>query len=212
LFLSINRTFYFYTVLTCRTWQFRRIVVTKNSIAFSQPEKTTLIDIIPLVEISGVRIVSGLGHAQGQWTGFWGQKRESESENAAKINGSYIFSDVEASAPGSALETATPVFSNGRDRQFQDAFTVETIPDGHNSGRIYHIRTSSQEKSHEMVASLKNRVAAARREIHARNRFRRNRDRLRRLYDSKFFQYTVAALILAVGAYLCILKLDHLNI
>ena len=105
--------------------------------------------------------------------------------------------------PGSALDSmsmTTPVFSNSRSNQFQDALTLETIPDGYNSGRTYHLRAGSQEQCRDVVASLKARVAVARRQIHARNRFRRNRERLRQLYDSKPFQYTVAFLILAVRA------------
>lgn len=165
-------------------------------IAFSQPGKTTLIDIIPLFEISAVRDVSGTG--QGQWANFWGHKRDSDLLNSTRTNGSWVTSDGDESAPVSAIQTSTPVFSNSRNNQFQDAFTLETIPDGHNSGRTYHLRAGSQERSQEVVASLKAKVEKAQQEIHARDRFQRNRERLRRVYDSRLFQYTVAALILTV--------------
>ena len=175
-------------------------------IAFSQQGKDVLIDIIPLAEVHSVRDING----PGQWADLWNPKRDNTPLSTQNTNASILQSETEGPAPGSAFNASTPVFSNSRSGQFQDALILETVPDGYNSGRTYHLRAGSQERCREVVASLKARAAAARRRIHARDRLRRGRERLRRLYDSRPFQYAVAALILAVGDRACIQILrDH---
>ncbi len=187
-------------ILDCRSWQPRRVVVTKQIIAFSQKEKQVLVDAIPLAEVTAVRDLSGLQ----QRSEIWGSKRQSEpsfsgdtpSRTAKRLHADSDTPHSLFPAPNSAH---TPSESNGGTGMSpQNALTIETVDGGHNSGRTYTLRAPSHERCRELVASIAARAATARAAAYARTRFRRSQERIRRVYVSKPFQFSVAILIVTV--------------
>jgi hypothetical protein len=157
-----------------------------------------LVDAIPLAEVTAVRDLSG------QRSDIWGSKRLSEpsitgntpSRTAKRLNAD---SDTPHSLFASPHSVHTPSeFSGGTGTISQNALTIETVDGGHNSGRTYTLRAPSHERCRELVASLAARAAAARAAAYARTRFRRGQERIRRVYVSKPFQFSVAILIVMV--------------
>ncbi len=153
-----------------------------------------MVDAIPLAEVTAVRDLSG------QRSDIWGSKRPSEnsipgetpSRTAKRFN-------ADSDTPHSLHSAHTPSeFSGGTRMSPQNALTIETVDGGHNSGRTYTLRAPSPERCRELVAAIATRAAAARAAAYARTRFRRSQARIRRVYVSKPFQFSVAILIVTV--------------
>ena len=179
-----------------RTWQSRRIIITEQMLAFSHENKEVLIDMIPLAEITAVRDMN----TGPQGLEIWSLLKQSDTSNQTVEVGRRQDNEVELlhSFLDLKREIHTPEFGTSNRVHFQNAFTVETIVDGHNSGRIYHLRAESLECCRTLVDDLTAYAAAARRTANARNRFRRAQERIRQLYASNLFQYIVVVLILLV--------------
>ena len=81
-----------------------------------------------------------------------------------------------------------------------NAFMVNTIAEGHNSGRTYYLQASSKEHCIELVKSLKTLAKRAREKAEAQTRLARLQLRIRKVFNAPWFQTTSAILIIAVGS------------
>ena len=79
---------------------------------------------------------------------------------------------------------------------------IRTVPEGFNSGRTYYVRFSSNALCQEVVLELTNKANEARKKLLKLTRFQKNQELVRVVFISKYFQFTVAALIFAV----CVLR------
>ena len=83
------------------------------------------------------------------------------------------------------------------------ALQISTIRDGHNSGRIYYLRTKSREALELLKSNLKLLIRAAKGRSEAQNSFRRAQQSVRGVYESSAVQVIVALLITAVSIPSC---------
>ena len=79
------------------------------------------------------------------------------------------------------------------------AVQISTIRDGHNSGRAYYLLADSKESQAVLMACLQRNVKAAKKHAESKNAFRLVQLKVRRFYDSRPFQSTVALMIASVG-------------
>lgn len=79
------------------------------------------------------------------------------------------------------------------------AVQLSTIREGHNSGRAYYLQTDSKNALEVLMSCLQRNVKAAKKRSESKNSFRRLQNKVRRFYDSKFFQAMIALLIGAVS-------------
>jgi hypothetical protein len=85
--------------------------------------------------------------------------------------------------------------------RFQDEcrmFQIRTINEGFNSGRTYCLRAPTEKICGLIVADLTVRSKAAKKSAEAKSRFEKCQERVRRVFDSKAFQLTIASLIFLV--------------
>ncbi len=80
------------------------------------------------------------------------------------------------------------------------ALQLSTVREGHNSGRAYYLQTQSKEALDILMDCLQKNVKAAKKREEAQNAFRRVQTKVRKFYESKFFQSIIALLIGAVCA------------
>ena len=187
-----------------RSWQRRKVVWTKEILAFSQEDKNTLLDSIPLPEISSVEEVGVPSNAHSRnkiasWksTSLGGKATSLLSRlgsGVKMLRGESNLPDANSHHDGAETGSQHSRSNN----KFLNAFLIKTIPGGYNSGREYHFRAESLEQNHVLVPALRAAAAAARRKAMARTRFRKSQEMIRQAYDSVFFQFAVAFLIIAV--------------
>ncbi len=82
--------------------------------------------------------------------------------------------------------------------RFFHAFQIETIEDGYNSGRIYHIRAESKERCDSIVATISVSSKKARKAAMKASRFEKSQQLILRFYNNFLFQLLITGLILAV--------------
>ncbi len=78
------------------------------------------------------------------------------------------------------------------------AFMVTTIPGGHNSGRTYYFQASSPDSYLEITRLLLANAKAARNRAEFNTRFTKSQYNIRRMFNSRIFQYFSALLIVMV--------------
>jgi hypothetical protein len=177
------------------------VVWTKEILAFSQEDKYSLLDSIPLAEISGVEEVGDPDHAHSRTrASSW-----KSAELGAKAN-SFLSQSVkmlrgESILAQSGNQDISESSQHARSNKCLKAFLIKTIPGGYNSGREYHFRPETAEQSHSLIPELRAAAKAARWKAFASTRFRKSQEMVRTAYDSVPFQFTVAFLIIAVRRY-----------
>ena len=82
---------------------------------------------------------------------------------------------------------------------FLNAFMINTIAEGYNSGRTYYLQASSKDQCLELVKSIKTFSKRARERAEAQTKFAKVQLRVRKVFDSQWFQATSASLIIAVN-------------
>jgi hypothetical protein len=75
---------------------------------------------------------------------------------------------------------------------------IKTDRDGHNSGRTYYLRTNESEDGGQFVSTLSGLAKAAKKRAENKSRLERNQLKVRGVYNSRPFQYLMAALIFGV--------------
>ena len=117
----------------CRDWKPRRLVITKNIIAFSLTDDTTMIDQIPLHEVQAV---------QDMDPNFDKEIKDTKQKQNIK-NGKINMHDMEESI------------------QFANSIQISTKHDGFNSGRAYCLRSDSESQSRELANTISRLANAA---------------------------------------------------
>jgi len=83
--------------------------------------------------------------------------------------------------------------------QLRNAIEIRTDIDGYNSGRVYLLRSSSEETGSVIAGLLADTATRSRREYETRTRLQRMQDRCRAIYLSSAVQGLIAVLIVAVS-------------
>ena len=155
-------------------------------------------DAIPLAEIASVR---GVGSADNNHSKV---RIGSTSRilNKLGVSGASLRRDNSVAllptVAGQAPPAADPPQPANKSGKAYQAFLIQTIQGGYNSGREYHFR--SEALGHTVVADLREAAAAARWKAVARTRFRQSQEMIRLAYESSPFQFAVALLIIVVRA------------
>jgi hypothetical protein len=79
------------------------------------------------------------------------------------------------------------------------AFQIETVEDGYNSGRVYHIRVENKERCDSIAAMISVSSKQARAAAMKASRFQKSQNLIRRFYNKSWFQLLVSFLILSVS-------------
>jgi hypothetical protein len=82
--------------------------------------------------------------------------------------------------------------------RFMNAFMIKTVPGGHNSGRTYYFQASSPDSYFQLTRHLLANAKAARERAEFNTRFTKSQYNMRKIFDSKMFQYFSALLIVMV--------------
>ena len=85
------------------------------------------------------------------------------------------------------------------------AFQIETVEDGYNSGRTYHIRAENKERCDSIAATISVSSKKARKAAMKASRFQKSQKLIRRFYSNSVFQLLVTSLILLVS---CLHRLE----
>ena len=86
-----------------------------------------------------------------------------------------------------------------KNQDFSNAIMINTVPEGHNSGRTYYFQASSKQECLNLVISLKKLSERERERVAAQTRFAKLQLRARKVFSSQWFQSGSATLIMAVG-------------
>jgi hypothetical protein len=81
---------------------------------------------------------------------------------------------------------------------FLNAFMINTVEEGYNSGRIYYLQASSKEECNDLVKLLKTFAKRARERSNAQTRFAKVQLLVRKAFNSYWFQTISAILIIMV--------------
>jgi hypothetical protein len=191
--------------MACRSWQSRRIIWTENFIMFSRAENDVLIDSIPLSEVKSVdRFQEALNtanhHAEEEEIPP-NQNQDFPISNSKKLMAG--FEKTDGSSPATAFEMLPGQWA-GADTEMvargpiTKVMQIKTDRDGHNSGRTYYIRANESDDFGLMITRLSRLAKSARKRSENKSRFERNQLKVRRIYNSRLFQYFVAVLIFGV--------------
>ena len=152
-------------------WQSRRIVVTKAGVFFTLVGEDQVRDHIPLIEVKHV------------------DKKRELDENSVL--------GAEVNPPLQANE-GTPSLKRVRTFRFFNSLYIETIEDGYNSGRIYHIQAETTEICTNAVTMIHDFSRRAKSLAITKSRFQKSQQAVLRIYTSFWFQSVAVSLILAV--------------
>ena len=89
-------------------------------------------------------------------------------------------------------------------QDFSNALMINTVPEGHNSGRNYYLQASSTEECLTMVKMIKSLAKRARERAAAQTRFAKVQLKARKTFSSRWFQTSSATLIIAVRCRRCL--------
>lgn len=120
------------------------------------------------------------------------ENTEDERIEAATVIG-YIDQAPQDRKPGLNRSSSTTTY------RYFHAFRIETIEDGYNSGRSYHIRADSQNRCDAIVATVNAFSKKARNAAVKANRFQKSQEIVLRFHSNVLFQFIVTSLILLVS-------------
>ena len=83
--------------------------------------------------------------------------------------------------------------------RFFHAFQIDTILDGYNSGRSYHIRAESKERCDSIVATIAVSSKKARKAAMKASKFQQSQQMVIRFHTNVLFQLAITSLILLVS-------------
>ncbi len=154
--------------------------MTKRDLYLGLQGEEKVRDYIPLHEVQGIILKEA--------------KESNSSEESVKTRYDFEMSSGPTS-PQSRLQkvqTATVY-------RFFNGFQIETIPEGLNSGRSYHIQAQTKEECNAVATTLRHYAAKALQASKNANRFERSQVVVLKVYNSFPFQTFSALLILTVG-------------
>jgi len=168
------------TIYLAGRWQNRRAVLTKGGLFFSLVGEEEIKDHIPLHEISCVAAMAD------------NENTEEEELEAATIVG-YMDKPPEEKTPVLKKSSTLTTY------RFLHAFQVDTIEDGYNSGRSYHIRAESKERCDSIMATISTASIKARKAAMKASRFQESQQMVLRFHTNPLFQFVITSLILLVS-------------
>ncbi len=83
--------------------------------------------------------------------------------------------------------------------RFFHAFQIETVVDGYNSGRIYHIRAENKDRCDNIATTISALSIKARKAAMKASRFQKSQKMVLRVYGNSVFQLFITTLILLVS-------------
>jgi predicted RNA-binding protein YlxR (DUF448 family) len=169
-------------IIFARTWQIRRVVITKETLSFALLDDDSEIDFIPLSEVICVEEMCGVEEANADGTT---RKIGSGLNMLQKSMGS---EDIDLQYD-----------EDSTSRLFVNAFQIATIPDGYNSGRSYYMQADSSEVKQKVIEQLQALSQSARTRAEVKSLFRKVQDHVRNVYTTRIFQSSAALLIIAVS-------------
>jgi hypothetical protein len=163
-------------------WQNRRAVLTKGGLFFSLVGEEEILDQIPLHEISGASVMTD------------NENTEQEQMEAATVVG-YIDQPLPDKAP--TLKKSSTISTY----RFLHAFQIDTLEDGYNSGRSYHIRAESKERCDSIMATIRASATRARKAAMKASRFQKSQQMVLNFHKNVVFQSIITILILLVSCH-----------
>ena len=169
-----------------------------------------MIDSIPLSEVKSIdRFQEALNNANhhveeeesaSQYQGLLASKKAIASiEQKQGSNPETPFESDSAIRPSSIAVQAAGMESELVARVLTSkVMQIKTEREGHNSGRTYYIRANDTDDLSQMIARLSKLAKHARKRAENKSRFQKNQLKVRRLYNSRPFQYFTAILIFGV--------------
>jgi hypothetical protein len=154
------------------------MIFTRDIVAFAHMDEDTLVDAIPSSEITGIFDMS-----QNVVPSRNGSARLNRKEQTVETI-SHI--DVAEHLGFGQMNTSTNILQ------------IQTMVDGYNSGRTYHLRTSSQEECTSLVDALSKKSKLARKMAEARTRFEKYQQKVGLVVTSTAYQCFIAFLIAVV--------------
>ncbi len=85
------------------------------------------------------------------------------------------------------------------DGHLMNAFMVTTVPGGHNSGRTYYFQAASPDSYFQVTRHLLANAKAARKRAEFNTQFTKSQYNMRKMFNSRIFQYFSALLIVLVS-------------
>jgi predicted RNA-binding protein YlxR (DUF448 family) len=169
-------------IIFARTWQIRRIVITKETLSFALLDDDSEIDFIPLSEVICVEEMCGVEEANADGT---------TRKNCSGLN-------MLQRSMGSE-EIDQQFEEDSTSRLFVNAFQIATISDGYNSGRSYYLQADSSDVKQKVIEQLQALSQSARKRAEVKSLFRKFQDHVRQVYTTRIFQGSAALLIIAVS-------------
>ena len=154
-----------------RDWISRRIAYTNEVIAFAKVGERTLLDAIPLAEVTGI-----------------------EPMQISEI--------MENSEAGNKFEVSV---------ENSNAMQIRTKHGGHNAGRKYYLQASSAQELADILSELRLLTQSAVERAEVNSKWSKLQERVRLVYNSRWFQGMAAFLIIAVRARIALLIIVMLD-
>jgi hypothetical protein len=161
-------------------WQNRRAVLTKEGLYFSLVGEEAIKDHIPLHEMSDVFVMA-----------------ENEITEEQQLEASTVVGFTDQAHPDKT--PALTKSSTNTTYRFFHAFQIDTILDGYNSGRSYHIRAESMERCDSVAATIASSSKKARKAAMKASRFQKSQQMVLPFHTNVFFQSAITSLILLVS-------------
>jgi hypothetical protein len=194
-----------------RSWQSRRIIWTDSYIVFSRVDREMLIDSIPLCEIKSVeQWKENVRDSNGQTVKDDSPQTHFQNSLQKKLSfinrpvgvGSFGQKNNSAAIDLDLQPTETVIGTEVPSRTLHcNVIQMKTVPEGHNSGRTYYLRTKDAEDSVKLMTALPSLVKSAKNLADKKSRFEKNQLLVRSVYTSRTVQYLMAAMIFGVVAH-----------
>jgi hypothetical protein len=205
-----------------RTWQKRRVVWTKDVIAFARENQDVIVDKVPLLEVQKVQLMrnehSGTSSRRASFLSSLSTSLTSlvpndisqdTSEKRAAITGRLISNSVcdsdmssgKAKAPLVSILAASESASADVDgRGFSNMLQIQTMEDGFNSGRTYYLKAPSDAVCRNIVHELTKISTKTKKLAESRSKWLRYQKKVLVFYNSLPFQAFICFTIITVSS------------
>jgi hypothetical protein len=162
---------------------------------FSRSNELTLIDMIPLHEVTSVAATQDNEHSERS-IDHSSHPSEIRTMEPSMHNRSQLQDSTAQNRDDSSFRGLRG--SDYLEDQFNTLIQIKTIHDGFNSGRVYFLQTKSEELRRTVVRDILNAVENSKVEKASKSHFRSAQAKVERIYSTMQFQIAVAILIIAV--------------
>jgi hypothetical protein len=183
-----------------RTWQLRKILVSKDMLYVSRTSENVPIDTIPLHEIISVTGMSDDHRRESTMSServsslHFGKRSNTTNPTSSDSNKHEMGMSENHSR---ATRLASEDFQFVREH-YDKVFQIKTDQDGFNSGRTYYLQTNSKVERQDIIEELDHIVEKAKSKKAASSMLHGMQHKIRKIYNSYSFQMMVAFLIITV--------------